>query len=63
MMDAGGEQKRKELLAKVNAKVFTAAFDSMSLQPGDVGYSAEEAKVARYGDIGQGEHLTSAKAK
>ena len=63
MMDAGGDQKRKELLAKVNAKVFTAAFDSITLQPGDAGFTAEEAKVAKFGDLGQGEHLTGAKAK
>lgn len=63
MMDAGGDQKRKELLAKVNAKVFTAAFDSISLQPGDANFTAEEAKVAKFGDLGQGENLTGAKQK
>ena len=59
MLDAGGALKRKELYAKVNAKVFTQAFEDMTL--GD-GYSAEEAKVAKYGDLGQGENLTAAKA-
>ena len=60
MLNAGGAQKRKDLYAKVNAKVFTQAFEDMSLGPD--GYSAEEEKIAKYGDIGQGENLTAAKA-
>ena len=60
MLDLGGAAKRKELYAKVNARVFTQAFEDMSL--GSDGYTAEEVKVAKYGDIGQGENLTSAKA-
>ena len=58
MLDLGGEAKRKELYAKVNAKVFTQAFESMTIES----YSTEEAKVAKFGDIGQGENLTAAKA-
>ena len=50
MLEAGGEAKRKELYSKVNAKVFTQAFESMSL--GADGFTAEEAKTAKYGDIG-----------
>lgn len=60
MLELGGEAKRKELYAKVNAKVFTQAFESMSLGSGEM--TAEEAKVAKQGDLGQGENLTAAKA-
>lgn len=60
MLDLGGEAKRKDLYAKVNAKVFTQAFESMTLSGSEM--TAEEAKVAKYGDIGQGENLTAAKA-
>jgi hypothetical protein len=31
MLDAGGAEKRRELYAKVNAKVITAAFESLVL--------------------------------
>lgn len=51
-MDAGGELRRKELFAKVNTRVFSSAFESMSLQPAESGYNAEDAKVAKYGDLG-----------
>lgn len=59
MLELGGEAKRKELYAKVNAKVMTQAFETMSVEGA---YSAEEAKVAKFGDLGQGENLTAAKA-
>jgi hypothetical protein len=59
MLDLGGEAKRKELYAKVNAKVLTKEFELMTVEGA---YSAEEAKVAKYGDMGQGENLTAAKA-
>lgn len=60
MLDLGGAAKQKELYALVNAKVFTKEFESMSLEEG--GFTAEDAKVAQYGDLGQGENLTAAKA-
>ena len=61
MLDLGGEAKRKDLYAKVNAKVMTEAFEKMNLE-GAYAVTAEEAKVAKFGDIGQGENLTAAKA-
>lgn len=59
MLDLGGAEKKKELYAKVNAKVFTQAFESLHLSDGT--YSADDAKIARQGDLGQGEGLTEAK--
>lgn len=61
MLDAGGAEKRRELYAKVNAKVITAAFESMVLSEGV--YSASDAKIAKDGDIGQGESLAEQKAR
>ena len=61
MMAAGGEQKRQELFSKVSSHKMSASFDQMNLG-GSAQYNEEEAKVAQYGDIGQGERLTGAKA-
>ena len=61
MMEAGDPSKRQELLEKVNASKISGQFDQMNLNSGS-NYNDEEAKVAKYGDIGQGERLTGAKA-
>lgn len=50
MLDLGGAAKRKELYAKVNARVFTEEFNALSL--GHEAFTSEEAKVAKYGDLG-----------
>ena len=58
MMEAGGEQKRSELLSKFASNKMSAGFEAMSLNNN---YSEEEKKVAMYGEKGQGEYLTDAK--
>lgn len=58
MMELGGEEARKKLFAKVmNAKM---SVDQVEIS-GAIEYSAEEAKVAREGDDGQGERMVGAK--
>ena len=61
MMDAGGAKKRDELFKMVNTNQATIGMQNLSLN--DPGYSAEEKKVAMYGEKGQGEYLTDAKRK
>ncbi len=62
MMALGGESKRQELMAKVNANKLTAGFDALTLGGAEgTGYSEEEKKVAMYGEKGQGEYLDDAK--
>jgi hypothetical protein len=58
MMDAGGAQKRVELLKLVNVSNLASSMQSMTLNEK---YSEEEKKVAMYGEKGQGEYLTGAK--
>lgn len=50
MLRAGGEAKRRELISQ---------FEELSLSSKQAEYTEEEAKVAKYGDLGQAEHLTS----
>ena len=60
MMDLGGEAKRRELMARINSnRIAEGAVEISAAQE----YNAEDAKVQEYGDKGQGEHLTSAKAR
>ena len=57
MMEIGGEEARKKLFAKVmNAKM---SIDMEAQQQQE--YNAEEAKVLREGDEGQGERMVGAK--
>lgn len=57
-MELGGEEARKKLFAKVmNAKM---SVDQVEIS-GSLEYNAEEAKVARDGDEGQGEKMVAAK--
>lgn len=58
MMAIGGDQKRRELMAQVSSNKVSDQLDAMTL-----GMSEEEMKVAKYGDIGQGEKLAAAKNK
>jgi len=65
MMQLGGEERRKELFAKLNNSKMTAGFEQLSLQDDNKragnNYTEEEKKVAKYGEIGQGDYLTDAK--
>ena len=51
MMKAGGEAKRKELVAQ---------FEGMSLA-GNKEYSKQDAAIAKGGEMGQSDYLTKAK--
>lgn len=57
MLDLGGEQARRVLLAKVNQNRMAIEGDNDNNQA----YNAEEAKVQEFGDTGQGNRLTDAK--
>ena len=58
MMAIGGDQKRRELMAQVSSNKVSDQLDAMTL-----GMSEEEMKVAKYGDIGQGEKHATDKNK
>lgn len=62
MMALGGEDRRKELFAKLNKNKMTAGFEQMNLNDNN-NYTEEEKKVAMYGEKGQGDYLTDAKAR
>jgi len=56
MMKLGGQSRRAELMQKVNTTKISTSFGQMNLGNGE-GYSEEEAKVAKYGEKGQGDYL------
>ena len=58
MMEIGGEEARKKLFAKVMSNKMSV--DQVAIA-NEVAYNAEEAKVARDGDDGQGERMVAAK--
>lgn len=60
MLDLGGEEKRRQLLARVRSnRIAEGGSDLMVAQEAQL--NAEESKVQAQGDIGQGNRLTDAK--
>jgi len=57
MLDLGGEEKRRVLLARIQSNRISSEEGTTA----EANYNAEEAKVQEFGDTGQGNRLTDAK--
>ena len=61
MLDLGGEEKRRQLLARVRSNRIAQGGSDDLMVATENQLNAEEAKVQMQGDIGQGNRLTDAK--